>query len=293
MIKRAIRQAAWRMIDWLQQPEPERPPDEAALANAETLTPWLFWRFREIVRDPRCALRPHYAWGVLNGASLARALRVPRVSAIEFGVAGGTGLVSLEHIADAVEEATGVEIAVYGFDTGRGLPPPLDYRDMPNLYAPGEYVMDVDALRRQLRRAALVLGQIADTLGPFLTAGPPPVAFVSVDVDYYTSTVEALKLFDAPYDRLLPRVYCYFDDIMGFTCSDYTGERLAIAEFNASHPMRKVAPIPGLRDCSPPPLYNTAKAEMIYLAHFFDHPMYNCHDGLIRRGAQAPLAVVG
>jgi hypothetical protein len=48
------------------------------------------------------AARPQYVWGVLNGAFLARALGIPRISVIEFGVAGGNGLVVLESIADQI-----------------------------------------------------------------------------------------------------------------------------------------------------------------------------------------------
>ena len=47
---------------------------------------------------------------------------------LEFGVAGGAGLLSLERIAELVEGLTGVEIEVHGFDTGTGLPAPKDYR---------------------------------------------------------------------------------------------------------------------------------------------------------------------
>jgi hypothetical protein len=35
------------------------------------------------------------------------------------------------------------------------------------------------------------------------------------------------------------RIHCYFDDIVGFTFSEYTGERLAITEFNNAHQMKR------------------------------------------------------
>jgi hypothetical protein len=59
---------------------------------------------------------------VLQGVSLAKVLNLPRVSVFEFGVAGGSGLVSLERVAELVEQKTGVGIDVYGFDTGEGFP---------------------------------------------------------------------------------------------------------------------------------------------------------------------------
>jgi hypothetical protein len=47
--------------------------------------------------------------------------------------------------------------------------------------------------------------------------------------------MNALALFEADHRLLLPRVRCYFDDILGFTFGDHVGERLAISEFNESH----------------------------------------------------------
>jgi hypothetical protein len=35
-----------------------------------------------------------------------------------------------------------VDIELYGFDSGSGLPPPLDYRDMPHYFRAGLYEMD-------------------------------------------------------------------------------------------------------------------------------------------------------
>ncbi|MHC4129678.1 MAG: hypothetical protein ACYSUA_16250, partial [Planctomycetota bacterium] len=41
-----------------------------------------------------------------------------RISALEFGVAGGNGLLALERAAMRLAEIFGVEIDVYGFDSG-------------------------------------------------------------------------------------------------------------------------------------------------------------------------------
>jgi len=43
-----------------------------------------------------------------------------RVSVLEFGVAGGQGLLTLERIAVRVEEMINIGIDVYAFDTGDG-----------------------------------------------------------------------------------------------------------------------------------------------------------------------------
>src|SRR5262245_29668740 len=64
--------------------------------------------------------RPEYGHCLLQAAQLARRLGHSRISAIEFGVAGGNGLVALERHAAYVTRQTGVEVAIYGFDTGEG-----------------------------------------------------------------------------------------------------------------------------------------------------------------------------
>ena len=120
--------------------------------------------------------RPHYGHCLLHAATLARKLGHPRVSAIEFGVAGGNGLVALERHAEAVRAETGVEVAIFGFDTGRGMPPPRDYRDMPYMWQAGYFEMDEGALRARLRSARLILGDVAETLPGFAAReGPPPI----------------------------------------------------------------------------------------------------------------------
>jgi hypothetical protein len=237
--------------------------------------PPFLYPFAEIMeRDT--SVRPQYVWGCLCAASLAQNLGLSRISVIEFGVAGGNGLLELERIASKVETLSGVSIDVYGFDSGRGLPKPKDYRDLPQLWAEGDYRIDVDGLRARLSRAKLVLGRVADTV-PHLVSGDAlaPVGFVSFDLDMYSSTVEAFVLFDARHDLLLPRVVCAFDDIVGYSHSDFAGERLAISEFNQAHETRKISRIYGLRYI----LRDQAWTQMMYLFHDFEHQRYTDYDG--------------
>ena len=228
-------------------------------------------------------MRRHgYIWGMLQAAHLAEALGIPRISVVEFGVAGGNGLVALERIAAQLEPVFKVAIDVIGFDTGAGLPPPQDYRDIPNLCDAGDYRMDVDVLRARLQRARLILGPIARTVPEFLATEAAPVGFVSIDVDYYSSTVDSLRLFEGAHGRVLPRVMCYLDDILGFTHSEFTGELLAVREFNDRHPARKISALPGLRYFLEGDLRFEAWTERLFFAHFFEHPLYARNDGLIR-----------
>lgn len=214
-----------------------------------------------------------YTWGVLQGARLAHALGCKRISVIEFGVAAGDGLLRLEAISAKVERLLDVEIEVHGFDNVVGLPPPKDYRDIPHTFAGGDFKMDEAALRGKLKRSNLYLGLVSENVSRFLASGPAPIAFISFDLDFYSSTTDALKVLDADHRLLLPRIQCYFDDI--FECGDFDGERLAIADFNAAHTRRKISPIYQLRYRVPARTMEPApKWDKYYLAYIFDHERY-------------------
>jgi hypothetical protein len=208
---------------------------------------------------------------------------IDRVSLIEFGVAGGNGQVALERIAERVEDLFGVRTDIYGFDMGTGLPKPSDHRDVPNLAAEGLYKMDREKLQRRLRKASLILGPIEETMPEFVKAKPAPVAFIACDLVLYTSTVHALRVLESDDALLLPRIHCYFDDTLGFTFGDHNGERLAIAEFNAAHEMRKLSPIYGLKYYLPARWAHEMWTDKFWMAHIFDHPMYGRRDNLVGR----------
>lgn len=218
--------------------------------------------------------RPHYAYMVHQAANLAARLGQPRVSILEFGVAGGAGVLAIEEHARQAEKRFKVKIEVYGFDTGQGLPEPIDHRDLPYHWKPGFYEMNVSALKSRLKRAELVLGNVSDTVGTFFEKyNPAPIGAVSQDLDFYSSTVIALKLFDADPSHFLPRVFCYFDDTIGEEVElygDFTGERLAINEFNSSHTYVKLSPIYYLRASSTQEWHHK-----MWSLHYFNHIDYN------------------
>ena len=233
---------------------------------------------------------PYYAY-CLNQASVqAKRLGFERISAIEFGVAGGNGLVAMETIAAELVKEHGVAIDCYGFDTGEGLPPSTDPRDLPYAWRRGFYKMDRPALEARLTFARLVIGDVRETVPDFLATatGVAPIGFVSFDLDYYTSTVEALRLFDAPHSTRLPRTFCYFDDIIGkddeLHC-EHVGELLAIDEFNAQHARLKLGRINGLAHKR---IFHSAWCEQIYVLHDLAHPRYGDYTGP-EDGRQAPL----
>lgn len=230
-------------------------------------------------------LRANYTWPVLHAASVAARTGRPRVSVAEFGVAGGNGLVALELAAEAVESELGVGIDVYGFDTGVGLPPPRDHRDAPFIMDGGDFPMDVELLRSRLTRAELVLGDVSETIPAFLDSERAPLGFISFDLDYYSSTRDALEVLSGDPAPLLPRVLCYFDDTHGYPWGDFNGARLAIDEYNAAGQTRKLAQLHGLRFLLPESERSERWPEAMYVAHAFDHPAYAAPEGteLVRR----------
>jgi hypothetical protein len=209
------------------------------------------------------------------------------IAAIEFGVAGGNGLLSLERHACMVEKETGVAVQSYGFDTGSGMPQPLDYRDLPYLYQPGYFKMDIEKLRTRLTTAKLRIGPIQDALTDFVTCEePPPIGLIAVDIDYYSSTVPIFKIFEANQKYLLPRVACYLGDVAGDRAfNEFTGEILASMSFNAAHDDIKITPVKGLRYVSNHIPHGWH--EKIFVAHLFKHPHYG-HP--VSKLTQLPLA---
>ncbi len=219
--------------------------------------------------------RPNYAFGIHSAATLASKLRLTSISVIEFGVAGGNGLRAMERISETIGENLGVKIDVYGFDSGGGMPAPVDYRDLPHVWREGFFRMDIEKLRSVLTSARLIIGDVAHTVPQFLSsADVAPIGFVSFDLDYYSSTKEAFRVFGAVPQSRLPRVHCYFDDIIGpeEACyNDYVGELCAIREFNEEHDTQKIAKFPNLSWLrSFPARWN----EQMYVFHDFEHPLY-------------------
>jgi hypothetical protein len=213
--------------------------------------------------------RPNYLLGVLQAAKGARFYKVPEISAIEFGVAGGAGLLALEKEAAAVEKEIGVKIRVYGFDNGSaGLPELIgDYRDHPDAWAPGDYAMDQRALRARLSpRTTLLIGNIKDTVPQFVDErANPPVGFISIDVDLYSSARDALKILSLPNKRMLNRVPIYFDDMSLYFNHRLAGELLAIDDFNRENESVFIDKWRGIKKGRPFP--EKSYLDVMYVAH--------------------------
>jgi hypothetical protein len=220
-------------------------------------------------------LRQHNAYSILSAADRALYYGMKSITVIEFGVAAGAGLINMCQLAARVSKATGVEIKVIGFDSGSGMPPPQGFRDHPELYQEGDFPMDFESLRAKLPpNGELILGRLQDTVAEFrdqrLTAAAP-LAYVVIDVDYYSSTVDALKIFDGPAEAYLPLTLIYLDDVALDHHNRFAGEELAVREFNDAHPFRKAARHDFLETSR---IFRRAPwLKHIYFMHIMDHPM--------------------
>ncbi len=220
-------------------------------------------------------LRPQHAFGLLDAADRAKLYGIKKIIAIEFGVASGTGLLNLCELALRITRESGIEIEVVGFDSGSGMPEIRTYKDHPEAYQPGFYPM-VDRKRLEAALPAngrLIIGAVADTVPAFTAqlTERAPIGFVSFDLDYHWSTVEALQVFtDAPR-CYLPMVTIYLDDVNADIHNPWCGELAAVHEFNERDEMRKIAPMNFLREAR---MFKNAKwIGQMYVLHVFDNPL--------------------
>jgi len=220
--------------------------------------------------------RPNYAWCLYYAAQQAKALGYSALTAVELGVAGGNGLVCLCDHRKIIQKELGIEIILAGFDAGTGLPDFKDPRDVLYFWPPGSFVMDRPALEKRIAgQASLVIGDIAETAREWNPRADAPLGAVMFDLDLYTSTRAAFALLTK--DNVLPRVWCYFDDICGGPENAFTdgiGEREAIREFNLrserSIMKDRVGPAYVFKGVAPEPWH-----QHIYLYHRLSHPKYS------------------
>ncbi len=176
----------------------------------------------------------------------------------------------------AIEKALGIEILVVGFDSGSGLPASGDPRDILYCWPEGSFVMNRAALEKRIGgQAQLVLGDVSKTVANWQPDPRAPLGAVRFDLDYYSSTMSALPVLTK--ENVLPRVWCYFDDICAGpeeAVIDIVGERAAISEFNLSPDRKKLNDKISLAHCFKG-IQPQSWHRHIYIYHRIDHPNYN------------------
>ena len=230
---------------------------------------------------------PQYAYGIYAACFQAKLLNYKKISAIEFGVASGNGLVAMEKHALEMSKIFEMEVEVVGFDIGSGMPASSNYKDIPFWFAPGYFVVDTKAVESRLSKAKYYVGDVAETVESYLNETQTPLGFVSFDLDNYTGTVAAFSVLKTVHRKRIPRIICYFDDIFGV--SDLTvmckeiGEERAISEFNDQvRPSAALSQISGLDTKRP---ISKPWNRQMYAFHDFDHPAYNTDINVTPRAA--------
>jgi len=234
----------------------------------------IFGNFRQKVFFDLVRRRQN-AFGILQAADMAKRVGAKQITVAEFGVASGAGLMNLAQICEAVTKETDISFQLVGFDTEKGLPKPIDYRDHPEMFQSGDYPMvSPDDLKNSLPSfASLIIGDVKETVPKFLRnlGKDSPIGYAVFDLDYYSSTKDALAIFQGDPEKYLPVFWSYFDDVSGIWFNDWCGELLAINEFNEEHRYRKLRHDDSLM--ARRVFKNAQWLNMVRSVHILDHPV--------------------
>ena len=216
--------------------------------------------------------RPHYHSVIYESTQLALKLNLRKISLVEFGVAGGHGLLSIEKYCKKLSKKYSIEYEIFGFDFGDslGLKKTKDPKDLPYYWNEGQFKMNLEKLKKKIKISKLILGDVSTTVKTFTEKfRPAPIGAIFFDLDYYTSTMDALEIFKCSDEFMLPRVICYFDDLQP-NVNKFNGELAAINEFNKNNDQMKIAKDYG----SALNYYYGPWEEEVFILHRFNHKDY-------------------
>lgn len=186
------------------------------------------------MEDSADFIEPHLAHALLiRRIDQIRDFAIRRIPAhglvLELGVYEGAGI---NQFADVLA-ARGDRRPLYGFDAFEGLS-----EDWFGKSIAARANFDRKGRPPRVRaNVELVVGWVEDTLGPFLSAHPGPVAFVHMDTDTYSPCRHALALLKP---RLLPGAIILFDEHHGYP-NWRNGEYRALTEVFEPHAYRYTA----------------------------------------------------
>ena len=205
---------------------------EPLIYNLVSIFVLLFGSFRQKIKYDLVPRQP-YAFSLDLAFSEAQKLNITHLSFFEFGVASGAGIFNLYSIASKLSSIYSIDFTIYGFDTGEGMPHAIDYRDHPEKYMFGDFP-PLNLKSADLPpKTHVIYGNINSTLIPFVkNLSNTKIGFVSVDVDYYSSTVPCLQMLLESSELFLPKVPLYLDDSNQPDHNPFCGELLAVSEFN-------------------------------------------------------------
>lgn len=241
----------------------------------------LMTRERAFYKDyyQECKLtRMRYAYCIWEAASEAKKLGYDKFSVIEFGVAGGSGLINCEMHIKEISRLFDIDIELFGFDNAAGLPDfnTQEKKNIPYRFKKEEYVMEREKLEKRIEFAKIVYGDVAETLREFVEVyHPAPVGVMLIDVDLYESTLPILEFIGTAVPEIfLPRIMMYFDDI--YVECMALGENVAIKEFNEKYVNCNISP----EELIAPEwfyyrTYQEKRIRHIKMCHLYKHEKYN------------------
>ena len=225
--------------------------------------------------------RPHYESLIYETSKNAIKLGFNEISVVELGVAGGNGIKSILKYKRKIEKILDIKINIVGFDTGTGLPNSDLKEDLPYFWKQGDYTnINLKDLEKEDSSIKIYEGNISSTIDKYISENKIKIGLIFFDLDLYSSTKLFLDKIPALSEKklLLPRVFCYFDDLFvaDYTLNDINGEPLAIKEFNNQFKKIKLGKtFDHITDFKFP----LAKGQ-IYTLHDFDNENYNKYIGI-------------
>ena len=225
--------------------------------------------------------RPHYESLIYETSKNAIKLGFNEISVVELGVAGGNGIKSILKYKRKIEKILDIKINIVGFDTGTGLPNSDLKEDLPYFWKQGDYTnINLKGLEKEDSSIKIYEGNISSTIDKYIFENKIKIGLIFFDLDLYSSTKLFLDKIPALSEKklLLPRVFCYFDDLFvaDYTLNDINGEPLAIKEFNNQFKKIKLGKtFDHITDFKFP----LAKGQ-IYTLHDFENENYNKYVGI-------------
>ena len=225
--------------------------------------------------------RPHYESLIYETSKNAIKLGFNEISVVELGVAGGNGIKSILKYKRKIEKILDIKINIVGFDTGTGLPNSDLKEDLPYFWKQGDYTnINLKELEKEDSSIKIYEGNISSTIDKYILENKIKIGLIFFDLDLYSSTKLFLDKIPVLSEKklLLPRVFCYFDDLFvaDYTLNDINGEPLAIKEFNNQFKKIKLGKtFDHITDFKFP----LAKGQ-IYTLHDFENENYNKYVGI-------------
>ena len=203
---------------------------------------------RESIKIEPFSKRPDIFVSICLATAQAICWGKKEVTLIELGVYNGDGLELMTQMAKHLTSKIGMKYKIYGFDTFKGLTPLEGFADHNEIWKEGEYA-STDTYEQMCKRfkgkATLIKGDVKETIPTFLEnvlSSDSPLAFVSLDLDLYSSSKNALKVLEsndaAKYIPAIPMIVDDQDYLI--TYNDWCGEGKAIREFNKYNEFRKI-----------------------------------------------------